>query len=163
MYSSTQELVTRGVAAAPADPWLPVFSGGAAAVVGVAWFVSMLSSVCDAEVSWGVDVSFAPVDVTPSVFPFTAIDGICAGPAWPANLTELELGLPLPVEEGENCLGGTKETAALVGVSIRPVLVFGMDTLGGESGEGGKKSSGYYNIQKYVNILMFVLKIITGL
>lgn len=40
-------------------------------------------------------------------------------------------------------MGGTKETAALVGVSIRPVLVFGMDTLGGESGEGGKKSSGY--------------------
>jgi len=42
-------LLTRGVAAGPAAPWLPVFSGGAAALVGVAWFVSMLSSVCDAD------------------------------------------------------------------------------------------------------------------
>jgi len=76
----------------------------------------------------------------------------------------LTLPLPFPVVVGENCLGGTKDTPPLVGVSIRPVLVFEMVTLGGESGEGGKKSSGYCNIESWLVIYFnsFISKTFTS-
>lgn len=159
MNSSTQELLTRGVAAAPPAPWLPVFSGGTplaeAPVDAVPWFESILRWDFDDVVvgSWqwaSACVEVRALGVAFSIDPFKVMAGNIGRANFPEPELQLELELelelvfPLPADVvGENCFGGTKDTAALVGVSIRPVLVWGMATLGGDSGEGGKKSTGY--------------------
>lgn len=158
MNSSTHELLTRGVAAAPPAPWLPVFSGGTpvaeAPADAVPWFVSILRRDFD-DVSipswpWAAFVVVEALGVAFSTDPFKVMAGNIGRDNFPEPELQLELELelelvfPLPADVvGENCFGGTKDTAALVGVTIRPVLVCGMATLGGDSGEGGKKSTGY--------------------
>lgn len=68
------------------------------------------------------------------------VDGVGDGAAWFACMAGVRVNLLLLLLLFEACccccFAGTKGTAFLLGVRISPAL-------GGESGEGGKKSSGY--------------------
>lgn len=125
-----------GVAlAAPLCP--PVFSAGVAAVV---WFVSRLSN----DTGGVTCCAGATVTVTGGVGAVAA-DGDGDGATWFACMAGVRVTLLLLLFKLLLllllfccccCLAGTKGTALLLGVRISPAL-------GGDSGEGGKKSMEY--------------------